>query len=1220
MLRKCLLILIVTGLCSMTAWPQTSAGTVSGTVRDQSDAVIPSAGVTLANLGTGITARTTANEVGFYIFPGVIPGNYKLNVQHPGLQTFEATLVVQVGQTVVVNPQLKAGQTSTVVEVKDVTPMIVADSPTLGHVLERQRIEQLPINGRDLSALLVTIPGMEGTRAYGIRDGSQEMILDGAATSDRLWGGMPRRQASLEAVQEFRVENNSSSAKFARPTSIIASTKSGTNDFHGTLYETNRNNGYGKARQRQDNYKKPPQLNRNEFGGSAGGPVLIPKLYNGKNRTFWFFSYEGVRRINPSTQGYPVPTQAMRNGDFSGLRDSEGRIYTLYDPWTTNTTTWSRQPFSYGGVLNKIDPSRMAPIAKTLFDITPLPTEANVNPLVDNNWWGPVPSTRRQWIINTRFDHRFSDNDQIYGRYSQGHHYQFAQFYAQPMLNGVAGTVQTIAPNKTLAASWLHTFSPTFFNELLVSGNRELAYNGTGDPNRKYADEMGLPNPMGVAGWPGIYSAGLYNGNYFFETQNTSNAAFTNLIIDDNLTRIKGRHEFQFGGHFRYDQLNYLPEQQQVAGNHNFSTNATSLYDPTTSRTNPQATPFTGYNTANMYLGVMTYSNQFVRNYFYARAREYALYFQDNYRVSSRLTLNIGLRWEYWPSYSEKNRMMVSFDPSTKSIVLGQSLDTMYKLGATLTSIVNRYQGFGAKFISYEQAGMPQKLINNYYKDFGPRIGFAYRGGSGRSSFVMRGGYRIAYFPIPLSTWGQRMRMNAPMNARFYYDAYTSSATSPDGISNYGMRSAPTIIGGLNSSKAVSLDDPRSLSRGSAMVSYFDQEQPDSRVQDWNFTVEKEVMANTVARVGYIGNHVGHLEQYYRYNENPTDYVWYMTTGLAIPSGEYSGVARRGFDQTVYGTIERYQKSGWSNSNGMQFEMERRFSRGVGYQIFYVVQNVMTAGGRSYSGVIPGQNIFLPNSVPTDTDQLNRLYNYQRDTTVPKHRLRWNWVVDLPFGKGKALAHSLPSFLDKIVGGWQITGMGTLWSSYFTLPATYFPTGTAVEIYGYKYPIQDCRSGACRPGYLFWNGYINPNQINSVDANGKPNGIMGVPAEYKAAAQPLNPWPANASRSDPMYSYYGGNTTWVTLKNGTVQRTTFDNGLMPWRQQYMPGVRSWMLDSGLVKNIPFKERYNLRFQADFFNVLNHPGNPTSVGSDGVLNTYTSGQAARELQLSLRFSF
>jgi hypothetical protein len=379
-------------------------------------------------------------------------------------------------------------------------------------------------------------------------------------------------------------------------------------------------------------------------------------------------------------------------------------------------------------------------------------------------------------------------------------------------------------------------------------------------------------------------------------------------------------------------------------------------------------------------------------------------------------------------------------------------------------------------------------------------------------------------------------------------------------------------------------------------------------------------MSNTLLRVGYFGNHVGNLEQYYRYNENPPDYVWFKTTGLAIPGGEYSGVARRPFDQSVYGTIERYQKSGWSNSNGMQFELERRFSNGFSFQLFYVVQNVFTAGGRSFNVIIPGQNMFLPGTVPTDMDSLNRLYNYQRDTTIPKHRVRWNWVADLPFGKNKAWANNLPGFLEKIVGGWQISGMGSVWSSYYTLPATQFQTGTPIETYGYKYPIQDCRSGVCRPGYLFWNGYINPNLINSVDANGKPNGVMGVPSNYKPAVQPLNPWPLNPSKSDPMYAYYGSNTTWVTLKNGVSQRTTYDTGLMPLRQQYRPGVRSWMLDASLVKNIPFTERFSLRFQLDAFNVLNHPGNSTSVSGEGLLMTNVSGQAARELQLSLRLNW
>lgn len=1220
MFKHCVIAAAVLALMTSAAWPQASTGTVNGTVRDQSEAVLPGATVTITNLGTSISAKATTNEAGFYMFPGVIPGSYKLAVEQPGLQRFEGTIAVQVGQSVVVNPVLVPGQTTTTIEVRDITPIIVTDSPTLGHVLERERIEQLPINGRELTLLLATIPGMEGTRAYGIRDGSQEMILDGAATTDRLWGGMPRRQPSLEAIQEFRVENNLSSARLSRPTSIIASTKSGSNQLHGTVFETNRNNGYGKARQRQDFYSKPPQLIRNEFGASAGGPVYLPKLYNGKNRTFWFFSYEGVRRINPATKGFPVPTEAMRKGDFTGLKDGQGRTYTVYDPWSTNAQTWARQPYAYGGVLNTIDPSRQAPIAKSLFAITPLPTEPNVNPLLDNNWWGPTPNTRRQWVVTTRFDHRISEKDQIYGRYSQGDHYQFSQFYGQPMLNNVAGTVQTLAPNKTLAMSWVRTFSPTLFNELLVSGNRELAYNGTGDANRKYADELGLPNPMNTAGWPGIYYTGLAADAYYFETQNTSYAAFTNLVIDNNTTKIVGRHEFQFGGHYRYDQLNYLPEQQQVAGSHSFASGGTGLYDPSSSRTSPLGAAMAGHNMANMFIGMMNYNNQFVRGYFYARAREYALYFQDNFRVNSRLNLNFGLRWEFWPTYSEKNNMMVSFDPKSKSIVLGQDLSTMYRLGATIPSIVDRYQGYGAKFITGKDAGMPAKLMNNYYRDFGPRLGFTYRVDSRARPLVLRGGYRVSYFPVPLATWGQRMRQNAPMNARFYFDMYTNAATAPDGIQNWGIRSVPTVIGGVNSKDVVKLDDPRSLSRGSAIASYFAPDQPDSRVQDWNLTLEKEIMSNTLLRVAYVGNHVGHLEQYYRYNENATDYVWFMTTREPIPGGAYSGVARRPFDQNVYGTIEEYRKSGWSNSNGMQFELERRLTNGVAYQMSYNVQNVFTAGGRSYSGIVPALNQFLPGSVPTDPDELNRLYNYQRDNTIPKHRVRWNWLVDLPFGKGKALAGNVPNIVNKVIGGWQLSGLGTLRSNYFALPATQFPTGTPIETYGYKYPIQDCRSGSCRPGYLFWNGYINPNQINSVDASGKPNGVMGVPQNYKPATQPLNPWPVNPDRNDPMYAYYGSNTTWVPLKNGTSQRTTYDNGLLPLRQQWRGGVRTWMLDAGLVKNVAFKDRFNVRFQADFFNVLNHPGNPTGVGGDGILNTMTSGEMARELQLSLRLSW
>jgi hypothetical protein len=198
-----------------------------------------------------------------------------------------------------------------------------------------------------------------------------------------------------------------------------------------------------------------------------------------------------------------------------------------------------------------------------------------------------------------------------------------------------------------------------------------------------------------------------------------------------------------------------------------------------------------------------------------------------------------------------------------------------------------------------------------------------------------------------------------------------------------------------------------------------------------------------------------------------------------------------------------------------------------------------------------------------------------------------------------------------------VAGMGSLASTYFSLPTTIYPTGDKIETYGYQYPIQDCRSGACYPGYLWFNGYIPANQINSVNAAGKPNGVMGVPASYKPSAQPLIPWPKTPSTSDPLYSYYGTNTFWLPLSNGTIQRTVFNDGLHPWRNQYLPGVRQWGLNASLFKRIPINERLNLRFNADFFNVLNHPGNPSSVTADGILSTRSSGSSSRELQLTLR---
>ena len=1197
------------------ALPQASTGSVKGTVQDVSNAVLPKAAVELTNIATNVTSRTTTNDAGVYLFLGVVPGQYRLTVEAAGFERFEGLLTVQVQQNAVVDPVLNIGQTATTIEVQDVTPLVQAESPSLGRVLERSRIEQLPINGRNIQNLLWTVPGMEAnSRAYGIRQGAHVLVFDGTQQNE-VWEGFDQqRPPGLDAIQEFRVEANNSSAKYTRPTTVLMSSRSGTNEFHGSAFETTRNNAIGKARQRQDVYSKAPLNIRNEFGVSAGGPVFLPRLYDGRNRTFWFFAYEANRSTAPRTLSWRVPTQAMRNGDFSGLVDAQNRLIRIYDPLTTDSTSWQRQPFSYNGRLNVIDPARQSPVAKYLYDITPLPT-LPTNPLVDVNWIGESPNWFRGYTTSTRFDHRFSDVDHFYARYTHSNATQLYQYSSQVMLNEVPGAVLRRAPNKSLALSWVHTFSPTLFNELLVSGTRDLQYRGNGDGVTKYADLMGLPNPFNMPGWPQITGTGL--PNYSFNADPVFGIPYNYFILQDNATKIYGRHEFQFGFHTRYDQLTSGSGISYTSGLHDFSTLGTALYDPNTGRVNPQATALTGSDAANMYLGMMNYGVRFGRPNYYFRSHEYAGYFQDNIKVNRRLTLNLGLRYEFRPPIREKNNVMVGFDMDRHAIVLGTELDTMYRLGAALPSVVDRLSSQGAKFITYQDAGLPQSLIHTNKKDFGPRVGFAYQAGDTERPWIIRGGYRVSYFMVPLASWASNAALSAPMYAQFATNI-NSAAMAPDGIPNYGMRSTFSTIAGVNSRDAININNASLLSRGFATLSFLDPDQPDGRVQDWNLTLEHEIIPNTVAKVSYVGNHVDNLEQQFRLNETTPAYIWYATRGIALPGGEYSAVATRPYDQQVYGDLNRHTKSGWSNFNGIQLEIERRYNKGFAYQLFYVMSNALGAGGKGWNSPVNGTNLFMPDAVPQDEAERSRFLTYQRDTTIPKHAVRWNWLVDLPIGKGKWLAKNSSGLLDAFIGGWQVAGMGSLVSTYFTLPTNIYPTtGQNIEVYGDKYPIEDCRSGICYPGYLWWNGYIPANQINSYNAAGKPNGIMGVPAEYKPAGEPLIPWPAQPNSSDPMYPFYGTNTVWVPMQNGSTTRIVFNDNLHPWRNQYLSSVRQWGLDASLFKQIRVSERFSVRFNADFFNILNHPNNPNSVGADGVLSTRNSGSAARQTQLTLR---
>lgn len=1197
-------------LLAPAAWAQTSTGAVSGTVRDESSGVIPGATVELTHLATNVSSMTVTNDVGFYTFPSMMIGQYRLSVELSGFQTYEATLTVSLRETAVVDPVLQVGSLDTerVEVVADVTPLVTTDSPAVRQGMERQRIEQLPINGRNVQTLVGLLPGFEGSRTFGAPSNSQEYFLDGSAESDRRWGGVTS-PPGLDTIQEFTVESNAISARYSRPVSVILSTKSGTNAFHGTAFETHRNNSFGLARKREDT-GDPPQLIRNEFGASAGGPVI-------QSRTFWFTSYEGLRRRESNTRGFRVPTMAMRQGDFSGLVDAQGRQYAVYDPATTNASG-QRQPFPG----NIIPGDRISPLAEQLFAITPEPTLTNVNPLVEPNWFGPVPNPQDNWTSATRIDHRLSDSDNLYVRFTLGKQetsYSIEQGGqpGQPMLNDVAGLEFLTVENKSLAASWSRVMSPTFFNELTVSVRRNK-WRGGENPNvsvsTPWADQFGLPNPFGVSFWPRFEDTGLGSDDtqYALATNDTKENFFTFLSIEDSVTKVLGNHELAFGGLFRRDFLNTLPQQRFPQPTVQWDSGATSLLDPSSSLDNPQAVPFTGHNMANMFLGHSTISASQVAGRYDLVDSEYALWAEDKYRLTSRLTLNLGLRYEYFAGLDDHNSMLVGFDLDNRSIVLGDTVDALIASGVTNAALVRELESLGARFTTPGQAGLPENLVDGRHH-FGPRAGFAYQAFDGKASFVVRGGYSLSYFNTAMSRWFDRAWQNSPLRATFRHNP-NDAALSPDGFPDWMLRNEIPWVDGVNTRDLISLDRLTGIERGDTFNEFVDPSLEDARVHSWNLTFEKEVAPYTAATVRYVGTAGRNEWQTTNFNAETPDYVWFVTTREPIPSGEFSNVARRPYDQQVYGSISEFAGTGFSNTTAFQFGLTRRYNRGLAFDVFYVHSLANTTGTS-----VPALNEFVPGQLPTDFDDRSRMATYGRNTSIPKHRVRWNWLIDLPFDRWAGRPNQ-EGILGKIIGGWQFAGIGWLGSTYFGLPTDNWTlTGAPIEVYGKTYPIEDCRSGACIPGFLWWNGYIPENLINT------PNGIQGVPESYRPAVTPLIPWgstelPENAPPDTDITAFWDSNDVWVRMNDGSVQRVEFDPGYHPWGTAVAEGPIQWNMDASLFKTIPISGPVRIRLQFDVFNVLNRPGTPDSIEDDGILLMNESAHDPRTLQLSMRVSW
>jgi hypothetical protein len=1210
---------------------QSGVATIQGTVQDASGAAIPACEVRALNQATGVTTDTTSNASGFYSLKGLFAGSFRVTFSAPGMKKSEQMITLQNGQVLVLNPQLTVGEVTETVSVSGETLQLATyDSGTVNTQLDAARISQLPQNGRNILGLAQnTVPGLEagGTRANGLMGEGMEYSQDGAPMTNRNFGSAGNSaQATLpdpDSVQEVRFETMNSSAQFATPATVILTTKSGTNQFHGSMFETARNNYFGIARARQDpaNFKAPP-LVRNEFGLSIGGPILFPKLYDGRNRSFFFVAYERFSLRRSSQQLMYVPTVPMRNGDFSGLVNGAGLLQQLYDPNTTQSraNNYTRLPF----INNQIPLSRISPLAKTLYAATPLPT-SNDNPLINFNLNGQNPTQQTVPNYTTRLDHVFNDKNRGYFRFTEIDQQQQAlrNFPSNSPANVASSELEAGStgyqriPIQTIsgALGWSRTYSPTFFSETVYSMQWQRMYVEGNDASRKnFEKQFGLPNNFGQIGFPAIGANLLmpYGGSQW--NYGMSQRVST---LDQNFNKIAGKHQFAFGGRIRHEKFGYMSDRSPntIA----FSNQATGIYDPNTGL-NFGNRPNSGYADADFFLGA---ASNFTQNrnapFNNCWLIEYDTYIQDNWRVSKRLTINAGVRWEAHPAPYAANDYLVAFNPNNKALSLPQGLDYYVKEGLTQDTLLTNLRNLGVKFETLQDGGMPSRGVMSANWNIMPRLGFAYTPGFGRNGTVIRGGFGEYIYPVPVRNSIRYLTASYPFTAG-YSQSYTAAAQAPDGLPNLLLRSPLTTITGVNTTGVVNTNSTTALLPGIGTGTVLSPKYPPARVREANFTIEQPFGDGSVLRGSLIYTYGTNLDQNLLLNNAPSTYVWQATTGTTPPTGALAGVATRPYDNRTWGNITQSTKLGFSNNTALQLNYQRPFRKGFGYQIFYVHSRAFRVGGNTFrdNSLNPAAN-YAPGAIPKGMDvgtvlepsrEFNRWQNYRLDTAIPRNRISFNGIVDVPFGKGKRFLGSSNRFVNALVGGYQMAFVGTLVSQAFQVGTGNWGETNPVEIYKTSRRVTDCRSGVCRTAYQWFNGYLPPNIVN-----GATRGVQGIPADYKPYLAPIN--------NTPGTTQFGNNNVTMPLANGQQVLTGFNPGPagnLPHNALVLQGPKNFQSDISLYKEFSITERWKLRFNVDAFNAFNIQGLVNPNASDGLMQVQQSYWTPRQVQFTGRLTF
>jgi len=1182
---------------------QTGLGVVRGTVQDASKAVIPNAKVTLTNTATGVGRVADTNAAGIFYFGSAALDSYTLVVEAQGFKKWEGTLTVQAGQTVVIDPTMDVGSLESTVEVKSAAPTIETQGSQVADVKDALRIHDLPLNQRQISQLFDLTPGVVGggnPRTNGMKVGATEMNFDGMSMVDRFGGGISRMQPGLDTVQEFRIETAGSAAQYSRPATIDVVSRSGSNEFHGALFETFRDNAAGlRARQRQDGNTAAKYI-RNEYGGWAGGPVLIPRLYNGKNRTFWMVNWEGMKQRQNQFATTGVPTAAMWNGDLSNITDFNGNAYTIYDPTTTSGPNGARLPFPN----NVIPAERISQTAKIFQGVTPVPNIAgSLNPFIDQNfqYFYSRPTDQHTWTI--KIDHNFSEKDSLSGRVTVAPNFN-AQYggkygYPPPGCTDCGGSGEQDIHMYSANVRWNHVFSPTLLNEFQVAGFRSATHYGTLGDSTNWANKLGMPNPFGVTGWPTVYFAGygdpsanmLYYGGW--DGDNNHHQNLTSYQIDEGITWVKGKHTIKAGFRGR-QEYNNVAELQQAEGSHSFYADWTQLYDPSSQA----AKPYTGTGFADVLLGLPTYlSNQYNRGYFYFQQKEFDGYITDTWKVSPRLTVDVGLRWDHWNPYHEKYNRLVNLDPNNNAgfTVISPHSTTIDSLPNIPSGVLDSWKTRGLSWVTANTvSGFPKALVPQSWMDFGPRLAAAYRISD---KWVVRAGYGIYYWPMPLSQILQASRSNPPLNLRFENTVSDHGGTIP----NYDLLYAPAATDFLPNA-TVNVYGIQPIPTTSRSFFGFDPHNwADDRMQQWTITVERELAKNMPLRLSYIGTHGSNLEQLTAWNNPESAYNYEVRTGLLVQPGN-SGADLRRPNPNWNGRFESH--IGYSNSHSIQAQVERRFSSGLSFQWSYTYDHALTTTdengfGDGAGGAILPLNSGIAGEPNLSLSQRLRLV-YYNSAGVPPHQMKWNGIYELPFGRGKHFASHVSRLVNEIVGGWQVAFIGN-WQSGFWM-------GVAGNEYLFGNPTLDASQRLTMDIFghtqqLYFRGDFDPTQATNVDLT-KLQNLVPVDRSQRV----LRPIGASFDNRVP-----------VTLANGQTVKVSYDV-LNSNAQNFFLGPRSWNEDLSVFKWFDITERIRLRFTSDFFNAFNHPNDLNPNKNTGLINLSQQANAPRIIQFSARLEW